>query len=253
MPDSHHGNKTNSPADAHQALMALDAYARIGLLAGGLGHNLQSPLTAIKGYTQMMQVDHGDIEELGLILKEIQVIQCITFNLMAKCRHLTDRKPKPVLLNDLIHTELEFLKSHLEFKHKIKSQVAYDTELPVIYGIYADFSQIVLHLLLNGIEAMYESEHKDLFIETQHDEAHVFIRIRDTGCGIPEDIMQEVCNPLFSTKIPLDESRNDKIPAGSGMGLYIVQVLAGQYHGSLNLQSSDQGTTATVSLPYEPD
>ena len=231
-------------------LIEMEPYANIGRMAGGLAHNLQSPLTAIKGYSQLIQVDHGRIEELDLILKEVQQIQNVTHHLLGKIRHLHDRSKKTILLNDIIGLELEFLKSNLNFKHRIKKHIQLDPELPVFEAVYADISQILLNLLLNAIDAMVETPEKELTILTRHDATHIYVEIHDTGPGIPPDQMKKIRQPLFTTKPGLSEIQDDKTPAGAGVGLSAVTVLLEKAGGEMDIRSDTGGTAVTVRFPY---
>jgi len=236
---------------AFKYLIEFEKYTRIGQLADGLAHNLQSPLTAIKGYAQLIQIDHGEIEELGLILKEVELIQSITHNLMSKMRQLQEPSIRPIFLNDVIHLEMEFLNAHLIFKHKIKKHICLDDELPIVEGVYADFSQMILNLLLNSIDAMVNSVHKDLFVETSHDPSFININIRDTGDGVPEKNQTHIVKPFFTNKKQFSDIHDANQPLGAGIGLTVVKTLIEKYGGTLHIQSDKTGTMAALKIPIQ--
>ncbi|MBN2102494.1 GHKL domain-containing protein [bacterium] len=233
---------------AIQYLIENEKYARIGRLANGLAHNLQSPLTAIKGYAQLIQLDRGKIEEIELILKEVELVQSITHNLLRIMRQLQDMSIRQLLLNDMIRLELEFLNANLIFKHKIKKYVSLDPELPFIQGVYSDFSQMIMNLLLNSIEAMTESPEKKLFVETRHDDSHVYIQIRDTGKGIPKNMINHIMDPFFTTSGKEKNCKHDPSYSGTSIGLMIVKTLVEKYRGIFDIQSDKKGTRAIIKI-----
>lgn len=101
-------------------------------------------------------------------------------------------------------------------------------------------SQMLLNLILNGFHAM-EPDGGVLTVETSFDEQSVFIRVADTGCGIPEPIQKKIYEPFFTTK---------ETGRGTGLGLAIVAQVVEDHHGTIQLNSKPgQGTSITVSLP----
>lgn len=234
-----------------QNLIESEKYAHIGRLTSGIAHNIQSPLTAIKGYTQLIQADYGNIEELNLILKEVQHLQSITHNLMSKMRYLQDETVRPILMNDLIHMELQFFNAHLYFKHKIKKQVILDPELPVLHGVHTDFICILMNLISNSINAMADINPKEFLIETRHDDKDIMIIVRDTGTGIPKDKLDYILEPPLLRKYKTDELSKTNGYPHVGIGLFIVKNIVDKYRGILNIQSNDSGTEVVVKVPYK--
>ena len=245
-------DQENSELNAEELrhrLIEYEKYIRIGQLASGLAHNLQSPLTAIKGYAQLIQVDRGEIEEVRLILKEVEEIQKITHNLMIRTRALQDNSIKPVFLNDLIRNELEFLQTQMLFKHTIQKHVQLDPELPVITGIYSELSQIVFNLLFNSIQAMTDSPEKNLYIETRHDDESVYIEVRDTGTEHASR------GPRSATQVH-DEKKNrfsrpdDVNPDGFNLGLTVIRHFVQKYRGNFGVESDAEIRQSIVALPF---
>jgi two-component system NtrC family sensor kinase len=111
--------------------------------------------------------------------------------------------------------------------------------------VRADFGQIrqaLINLIINACDAMPQGGR--LTVETAADEAAgvVEVRIGDTGCGIPADVLPRVLDPFFTTK--------DK---GTGLGLSVVYGIVERHGGSLDIASQvGMGTTVTIRLPAAP-
>jgi C4-dicarboxylate-specific signal transduction histidine kinase len=236
--------------DLLKYLLESEKYAQIGRLASGLAHNLQSPLTAIKGYAQLVQIDQGYIEELELIVKEVRLIQQITHTLMCKMRYIQDHSVRPVALNEMIQTEIDYLQAHLTFKHKIKKHTTFDAELPMIQGRPADFSQMIGSLILDRIDAIASSREKVFFIETSHDPSRVFVKIRDTGAA-PQDHDPDGCfNPVDILQSYMDDEEDPMMTSNGGLGLTAVRMLIPRY-GSVDVRAEGSFTEITLALPYD--
>lgn len=230
-------------------LIFLKQMELFGVLAPGLAHNLGSSLTALKGYAQLVQAEYEGLEEIDLILEETSLIEYIVNNLMVRSRKYWEKKEEVFNINDLIRIELDFLQANLFFKHRIKQALYLEESLPSIIGIYVDFSQLFINIVQNSIEAMILSDKKILTVATKSTTDHILITIKDTGTGIPEDIMDCIYDPGFSTKSrPADSSKEE--PVHLGMGLPIASGIVRKYQGTIELSSSPaQGTSVHVTLP----
>lgn len=103
------------------------------------------------------------------------------------------------------------------------------------------FDMILLNLISNGIDAMNEGG--TITIEVEYNRDDVVLNVTDTGCGIPEEIQEEIFNPFYTTKYKTE---------GNGLGLYIVYNEVTKMNGKIELQSKvDEGTTFTVTLPVQ--
>jgi len=138
------------------------------------------------------------------------------------------------------------LKANPFFKHNIRTELAWGN-LPLYRGIYAHFSQSLGNLIKNAIDAMYASEQKVLSVRTGVQNNAIFIRIADTGHGIPKERMLKIFNPFFTTK-PLTAS--DERPTGTGLGLSSAKEMISSYGGEIFAESQvGRGSIFTVSLP----
>ncbi len=238
-------------ATSQARLMDAQKLEQIGLLASGLAHNLKTPLSGIKGYAQLLQMDHPEFHEIDTILHEVSAMEAIINNLMSKNRREHEMCEEPIQLNELIGFELDLLKANLFFKHNVTTEVTLDPQLPPIQGVYHHFSQIVCNIIQNALDAMYESKEKTLSIRTRYDDHHVYLDISDTGCGIPEKIREKVFQVFFTTK-PSPMNRKQDEPVGTGLGLSSVNYYIMQYGGKIDVQSEEgKGTTVSIMFPLD--
>ena len=233
-------------------LMAAQKLEQIGLLASGLAHNLRTPLSGIKGYAQLLKSDHPDMKELAFIVDEVAIMESIINNLMLKSRKDHQKSEEVINLNDLLRIEIQFLSAHMFFKHRVKKVLEFDDHLPSIRGVYSHFSQAILNVIQNALDAMYDAEERVLTIRTRHDAAALYVEVEDTGSGIPADLMSHIFDDFFTTK-PSTVDRQGDEPTGTGLGLGSANQNLRQYGGRIEIQSEPgQGTKVTLVLPRQP-
>ena len=135
-------------------------------------------------------------------------------------------------------------KTLLIARNKLKSRVSVHKhygEIPNIQCSPSQINQVFLNLLTNAADAIEESG--EVLIRTTSDGDNVCIRISDSGHGIPEDVMQKIRDPFFTTK---------EVGKGTGLGLSIVDQIVTAHGGELFIESEEgRGTTVSVVLPIE--
>ncbi|MBL7074555.1 PAS domain S-box protein [candidate division KSB1 bacterium] len=225
----------------------------IGLLASGVAHNINNPLAVVLGRAQLLYRKMPDLKGLDIIIAQAKRIETIVDNMKIKSRREQETHKGPLDLNELLTTELGFLEADLDFKHQIQKDYQFQEGLPPIEGVYSDFSQGLLNIIRNAIDAMYESEEKKLTVRTRYDEDFVYVEISDIGCGIAEGDIPKLFSPFFSTK-PTTEDREFGQPRGTGLGLYSTYQLLQSYGVKFYVQSKvGKGTTFTVKIPQTSD
>jgi len=238
-------------ARSQSQLIESQKLQQIGLLSSGLAHNLKTPIAGIKGYAQLLNYKYPDSDELNMILDEVEIIEKITNDLMLKSRKDHSNQQENINLNELIRIELSFLSANLFFKHKIKKIIELDEHLPLLTGVYTHFSQSLMNIIQNSIDAMYHTEKKILKIKSFHDKNSIYIKVEDTGTGIPDEIQDSVFDPFFTTKSSSFDSSENK-PVGTGLGLSSASYFIHQYSGNIDIFSTEgKGTKVTISLPYK--
>ena len=223
----------------------------IGLLASGIAHNINAPLSAIIGFAELMQLTNSESRELKSIRTQAHRIKDIVNNMMMKSRRDQEEELTEVCLNNLLKTELSFFEANLHFKHNIEKEFNFDENLPKIKGVYSDFSQSLLNIIGNATDAMYNSEKKKLSVNTYFVNNKIHIEVKDTGEGIPEENIPRLKDPFFTTK-PKRGDQMPNVPIGTGLGLYSTHNLLSKYNAEIKIESEvGAGSTFTVVLPID--
>jgi len=237
-------------AKSQSQLLEAQKLEQVGLLASGLAHNLKTPLGGIKGYAQLLKLDYETMHELDMIINEVEIMESIINNLMLKSRKGHKTQIEIVNLNDLLNIELEFLAANMFYKHRVTSTIELDENLPSITGVYAHFSQPIMNIIQNALDAMYDAPERALTIRTRHDKTYIYVDVSDTGCGIPEDIRSEIFEVFYTSK-PASNERQGNEPHGTGLGLSSAIYFIHKYDGKIEIESKvGEGTTVTIKIPY---
>ncbi len=152
-----------------------------------------------------------------------------------------------VNVNDVIKDTLFLLKADMFFKHRVRVSPRLGDALPSIHGRHTNFCVIVLNLIQNALEAMNDSETKDVTVETEHQDDTILIRVRDTGSGISKEDGPHIFEPFFTTKDQTDY--NGTIREHAGLGLSLVSLLLEECQGRVSFESGSGGTLFTVEIP----
>ncbi len=221
----------------------------IGMQASGIAHNLNGPLAVIVGYLDMMGSLHPDLKEIPLILSQAERMKEIIANMMIKSRHEQDTRMRNVDLNSLLAEELKFLESNIDFKNNVAKQYDFARDLPTVYGLYSDFSQIFLNLIHNALDAMVDSQVKKLQISTRRNQEYIYVEISDSGHGLnPKDAVK-LFSPFYTTKPPIGQACEGR-PCGTGLGLSSAAEISSKYGGQIMVDGRPgEGAKFTVVIP----
>ncbi len=224
--------------------------ACIGQLSAGIAHEINNPLALINetaGYLKDLyhfadehQNDQEIMEHLDDILEAVSRCGTITSQLLGFVRQF-DVQTSNVDVEKLITGILNFHKKETEYKGiHITTDIAPDT--PAIETDRGKLQQILLNLINNAFQAIEANGCLDITVSHLSPD-HIFIEIKDTGCGIPEENLKRIHEPFFSTK---------KEKKGTGLGLSITYGLVKKLQGNIRVESSEGvGTIFTVTLPVK--
>lgn len=215
--------------------------ATVGRLAAGVAHEIRNPLSSIKGFATYFQERYRenvqDHNVASILIHEVDRLNRVVSQLLEFSRPISIL-PRPVRLSRLIGDTVKLIEPQArERTATVHTDIHAGTE-----HVRLDpdrLSQVLLNLLLNGVEAMAPGGVLTLSTDETEDGRMLEIRVSDTGCGIrPEDLPQ-VFEPYFTTK-----------PSGTGLGLAIAHNIVAAMGGDLGVASRPgAGTTFTLRLP----
>jgi putative nucleotidyltransferase with HDIG domain/PAS domain S-box-containing protein len=234
-----------------QRIRRAEKLAYVGSLTQGLTHNLQGPLTAILGRAQLLATKYKEQRELEEIISSARNMNSVIKTLLLKISNEQRSEQQILDLNQILKSELTVLQANLQFKHNMNKRYSLSENLPIIKGIYGDFSQSFANIIKNALEAMKDSKEKILTVTTEFDTRHIVVTIADTGHGIEKGHLNKIFEPHFTTKsITLDES--DDVASGMGLGLASVRELMKPYQVKFEVKSKVGGGTAfRLIIPYK--
>lgn len=222
---------------------------KLGAIAVGLAHNLNSPLGGIIGYAQLGKMKHPQIDSFEIIGVQAQKISKALNNISEKGQSENAAQPAEINLKNLVQDEVDFLGFNLFFKHQVEFELELN-DVPQIMGVYSHFSLILHHLLQNARDAVFEKQEKRIKISTDSNGEKIFLKVSDSGKGIYKENLDRLFTPGFSTKPPPSEVSAPELPAGYGVGLWVVKQLLDVYNGDISIESREGiGTTVTVTIP----
>ncbi len=225
--------------------------ASLGELAAGLAHEIKNPITALKGYAQLLDPENPD-EEFLKEMKETMLMEVSRVNSIVNAL-LSFARPKihgkaAINLNEVVERavkllEIEASRNDVELNFISKSD-------PTIFVDPGALEQVIINVGLNAIQAVTEDPPGDtkpeVVIITDSDENSALITIEDNGPGIPESIRERIFDPFFTTK-----------KTGTGLGLAITHRIIDELGGTIQFESMfldspggrRRGTRFIISLP----
>lgn len=208
----------------------------VGQLAAGVAHEIRNPLTSIRGFVQLLEsTSNGNRDYFHIILAELLRIESIIneFLLLAKPEAFRTQEAD---VTALIEQTITLLGPQAVL-HDVHIIYTNDRITPLIECEPNQLKQVFINLLKNAIEAM--SDGGTLEIRVCLEESSILIQFVDSGCGIPEDRLERLGEPFYTTK-----------EKGTGVGLMVSQRIIETHQGTLTVQSEvGQGTSVEVRLP----
>jgi len=221
-------------------LSDFEKYASLAQLALGAAHEINNPLLGIMSHLELelRSAEGEQKEEIEQCLEGVRRISSAIRGLMDYAR------PDPltlsrVKLHSLTEHTLAFL-AHQPLFSRLELRNCIPTDLPEIVADHNQVSQILTNLLLNAAQATPPGGSITVTAETARSGTAVELRVRDTGTGVPADILPHVFEPFFTTKRG----------TGTGLGLSITRNYVLRHGGDIQMQSvPGAGTTVRVTLP----
>ncbi len=225
-----------------EQLVHSEKLAAVGQLISGVAHELNNPLTAILGYSQLLSAS-GEVgpQALGYsekLYKQAMRTHRIVQNLLSFARQ---HKPErvPVRLNSILEDTLALRDYDLRMS-QIRVHLELATELPEVPADPHQLQQVFLNLINNAIDAILEAgADGDLWVRTGVHEGQVFVELIDSGPGVKDS--SRVFDPFYTTK---------PVGKGTGLGLSICYGIVTEHGGTIRVRNLPQGGAAfRIDLP----
>jgi len=219
--------------------------ATLGELAASIAHEVNQPLAAISANSsaavRWLNRPQPDLAEARIAIARIQADTSRASEVIARIRALARRsapEQQPLDLNDLARESAALVRRELA-SHGVTLQLALAPSLPAVLGDRVQLQQVIINLLMNGMQAMDAQGGGRLELATLlNAEGHVQLAVADSGPGIAGENLGRLFDPFFSTK-----------PDGMGMGLAISRSIIDRHGGRIAATSSKAGAVLQCTLP----
>lgn len=218
--------------------------AALGNMIAGVAHEVKTPLAIIKTRIQMWQIeaekrvdisDHISPESMQLVINETNRLTSLVKRLLIFSRPI-DKKMKMTNLNKLINEVVGFI--NIE-NNSIPVECNLNPDLPLVSMDENSIKQVILNVLNNSIEALTESGRIIIATGLDKENENIEIQITDNGQGIPDEILNKIFEPFFTSK-----------ESGVGLGLAISYQIIKAHNGEISfMKNSDMGTRCIIKLP----
>lgn len=217
--------------------------AAVGQMVATVTHEIKTPLALIGGFANQLKKEPGlsekGLRKLGIIVEEVARLE----NMLVELGDLS--RPQRYVWNEI---DLAQLVGHVKAlmapqlkRNRFFLKVEATPGLPRIMGDKDKLSQVLINLINNAIQAGGPNDEVKLELNPVPN-GQVELLVRDWGCGIPEQYIEDIFTPFFTTK-----------KRGTGLGLPVAKRIIDEHGGSIEMLSSpESGTTARVLLPPAP-
>lgn len=226
-----------------EGLQQNEKLSSIGLLAAGVAHEVNTPLTGVSSYTQMLlgMIPESDPKHalLQKVHKQTERASNIVGNLLNFSRAGNAGEFTEVDLNKLLEDTLQLLEPQIR-KSNVEILRAYSAEPPKIDGNPGKLQQVFTNIIINAQDAILNEG--SITLETElAAEGTVIVRITDTGVGIDADDLSKIYDPFFTTKA---------VGSGTGLGMAVSYGIVQEHSGTIDVRSKKGvGTTFELSFP----
>ncbi len=214
-------------------------------LAAGIAHEIHNPLAIISGKAQVLLMQKGpkrleqNVQDaLNAIVKQTQKAADITRKLLMYSQG--GRGPQDWISLEKVLDETLALLAYQASLDQIEITKTLDPDLPRYYANIQEIREVFLNLLLNAVEAVGTRGKIQVELRCRRDEEFIEILCADTGKGIPEEHLDRVFNPFYTT-------RHEAV----GLGLFVTKQIVHRYGGAIRVESQvGEGSLFIIQLPY---
>jgi PAS domain S-box-containing protein len=242
--------------EMEKQLIRTERMVSLGEMASAMAHEINQPLLSISlGIENLLmkikknnEIDGVYLENKGnKIFEDIARISRLIDHVRTFSRDHNQEKPLPFLLNDSVQNALSMVSEQF-IHHGIQLSVELDQNAAYVMGNMYQFEQVALNLLTNAKDAVEEkmnhssrSYQMQIEVKTSHDERFNYFIVVDNGIGIPQEIIDKIMLPFFTTK---------EVGKGTGLGLSISYDIVKQMNGTIQVESTpNEGSVFKVIMP----
>lgn len=236
---------------ARQKYFHQEKMAAVGALAAGVAHEIGNPIAAMSAVVQEM-VDKQSARECmvvgracnpGMLQAQIQRLSAITREISGFAapqpagRQLLD-------LNELVRTTAGLM-GYDKRMRRVNLRLNLDSQLPAIYGVADQLTQVLMNLLINAADALesVEDRPREIALYSEVSGGNVRLSVMDNGCGMERDTLNRVFEAFFTTK-----------SKGTGLGLSLCYSIVTRHGGMIEIDSTPgAGTRVRILLPLPAD
>ncbi|MDR7002332.1 ATP-binding protein [Neobacillus niacini] len=225
--------------EIQEQLRKSDTLNVIGELAAGIAHEIRNPMTALKGFIQLLEGSIRSEHELyyQVITSELQRIDSIIneFLILAKPQAIRYQEKD---IKRIMKETVDLLNAQAVL-HNVQFMTNYENNLPLIFCEPNQLKKVFINIIKNAIEVMPEGGIVLIKIN-QTKNNQIRISIRDEGMGIPKEKIKKLGEPFYTTK-----------ERGTGLGLMVSYRIIEEHQGAIHIESEiGKGTTFTITLPF---
>jgi C4-dicarboxylate-specific signal transduction histidine kinase len=235
--------RTRELRETQEQLIQAEKMATLGILAGGVAHEINNPLTAVLTNAQILKMDAKpeDKESLDMIEEGAKRCQIIVQKLLNYSRSAAlETGNQKTDLNRAVKSTIAML--GYQFKQD-NVEISFESEdLPLIAAVQNEIEQVFTNLFVNAKDAIKRKSEPRGKIEVRSFKRNgkACVEVRDNGCGIPKEIFGKIFDPFFTTK---------DVGEGTGLGLSVTHGIVKRYQGEIAVHSEPgKGTLFTLSF-----
>ena len=240
----------HATVERENQLLQSERQASVGRLAAGVAHEINNPLTGVLTYTHMLlrrKDIKGEIRsDLKTIVESTERVRDIVKGLLDFSRQ-TKLDREPTLINRIIRSTISLIENQALVKG-VSIKFNSGKNLPVLTLDHSQFRSVLLNIIINAIDASEPGD--NITVSTgiglsagSGGQKGVEIVIADTGCGIPQEDLDKLFDPFFSTK---------EVGHGTGLGLSVSHGIVQRHKGTIRVQSEvGKGSTFFIWIPIE--
>lgn len=225
--------------EMEEQLRKSDTLHVIGELAAGIAHEIRNPMTALKGFIQLLEDSIAEDHSMyfNVITTELSRIDSIIneFLILAKPQAVKFVKTD---IAQIMKETIELLNAQAVL-HNIQFRNYYEKDLPLIFCEPNQMKKVFINIIKNAIEVMPKGGYITVSLQTCSNNK-VRISIRDEGCGIPGHKIKKLGEPFYTTK-----------ERGTGLGLMVTYKIIKEHRGNIQVESKlGEGTVFHIYLPF---